>query len=163
MKKPLISKPWRATVQNRDTYLQNSQLTSYPNHRFVHEVLGHEPTAFENAIVIIVREFIAKETNIPIKYVLPDEECKLYADMMGPVTFWSYYLQPLMGLTGFDSMKFLGELEYLFNMRTGKQITLSKSAYQTLSQFDRKNQKVREWILELIEKIRICKLSPDNR
>jgi hypothetical protein len=50
-------------------------------------------------------------------------------------------------------MKFLGELEYLFDMRTGKQITLSKSAYQTLSQFGSKNQNVREWILELIEKM----------
>ncbi len=147
------TKPWRAVVEKREAYINNSSLVPCSELDFVLAVLKHDSSEFDYNIVASIREVIACESKIPVEYIYAHEKCKIYSDLMGLDTFWSYYLTPIFGLMGFDSTSFLFRLEYLFESKTGHSITLNKSAYQALSLFNQKDFNVKEWILELIEKI----------
>jgi hypothetical protein len=148
-------KPWKIADIKRERYLNNTSLYSHDEKRFAFDILGKEPSDLEYCIITSVREIIANEASIPIEYVRPDVECRIYAEFMGPNTFWGYYLQPLMGVIGFDPITFLAKLENNLELKTGHVIFLKNNAYKVLSMFDKKEHNVKLWIQELIKTVEI--------
>jgi hypothetical protein len=142
---------WKKIIDERIKHKQTRSDIKLDNNTFAELILGDSQWEISKKIVICIREVIADEADIVVDTILPNDYCSELARLMGPATFFGYYFQPLFGWIGFDTMRFVFELEYKLSLRTEFSITFNKEACKTISTFDKLTElRLKEWILDIL-------------